>query len=229
MWDKFITNFTAEMHSKMWAMVAQSTWETVYMGLTATAIAVIIGLPMGFLAFLTDKGRILEHRAAFSVLDAVINIGRSVPFIILLIVLMPVTRFLVGTTLGTTAAIIPLSVAAIPFFARLTANALLEVPTGLTEAAKSMGATHWQVVSKYYFPESLPILINAVTLTLVSLIGYSAMAGVVGAGGLGSLAINYGEHRNMIYVKWISTIIIVAIVMICQKAGDVLAAKVDHR
>ncbi|USZ15478.1 ABC transporter permease [Moraxella sp. FZFQ2102] len=229
MWDKLITDFMSEMHPKMWAMVAQSTWETIYMGLAATLIAVLIGLPMGFLAFLTDKGRILEHRTAFSVLDVIINIGRSVPFIILLIILMPVTRFLVGTTLGTTAAIVPLSVAAIPFFARLTANALLEVPTGLTEAAKSMGATHWQVVSKYYLPESLPILINAVTLTLVSLIGYSAMAGVVGGGGLGNLAISYGEHRNMVYVKWISTIIIVAIVMICQKAGDVLAARVDHR
>lgn len=229
MWDKLIIDFTTEMHPKMWAMVAQSTWETVYMGLAATAIAVLVGLPLGFLAFLTDKGRILENRAAFNVLDVIINVGRSVPFIILLIILMPVTRFLVGTTLGTTAAIVPLSAAAIPFFARLTANALLEVPTGLTEAAKSMGATHWQVVSKYYFPESLPMLINAVTLTLVSLIGYSAMAGVVGGGGLGSLAINYGEHRNMVYVKWISTIIIVAIVMICQKAGDVWAAKVDHR
>ena len=151
------------------------------------------------------------------------------PFIILLIILLPVTRLLVGTTLGTTAAIVPLSVAAIPFFARLTANALTEIPTGLTEAAKSMGATHWQVVSKYYLPESLPMIINAITLTLVSLIGYSAMAGVVGGGGLGNLAISYGEHRGMIYVKWIATIIIVAIVMICQKAGDVLAEKVDHR
>lgn len=229
MWHKIYTDFLAEMSPKMWQMVAISTWETIYMGLAATAISVIIGLPLGFLAFLTDKGRILQNRALFQILDIIINIGRSVPFIILLIILLPVTRLLVGTTLGTTAAIVPLSAAAIPFFARLTANALIEVPNGLTEAAKSMGATHWQVVSKYYLPESLPILINAITLTLVSLIGYSAMAGVVGGGGLGSLAINYGEHRNMIYVKWLSTIIIVAIVMICQKAGDLLAAHVDHR
>ncbi len=229
MWADLITSFSTEMHPKMWAMVASSTYETIYMGLAATLLSILVGLPMGFLAFLSDKGRILENRPLFVILDALINVGRSVPFIILLIILLPVTRLLVGTTLGTTAAIVPLSVAAIPFFARLTANALIEVPTGLTEAAKSMGATHWQMVTKYYLPESLPILINAVTLTLVSLIGYSAMAGVVGGGGLGSLAINYGEHRNMVYVKWISTIIIVAIVMICQKAGDVLAAKVDHR
>ncbi|WP_435931951.1 methionine ABC transporter permease [Moraxella bovoculi] len=218
-----------ELHPKMWEMVAKSTYETIYMGLAATLIAVVVGLPLGFLAFLTAKGRILQNTTLFRILDVIINIGRSVPFIILLIILLPVTRLLVGTTLGTTAAIVPLSVAAIPFFARLTANALTEIPTGLTEAAKSMGATHWQVVSKYYLPESLPMIINAITLTLVSLIGYSAMAGVVGGGGLGNLAISYGEHRGMIYVKWIATIIIVAIVMICQKAGDVLAEKVDHR
>ncbi|AKG08330.1 methionine ABC transporter permease [Moraxella bovoculi] len=229
MWDKIYTDFMTELHPKMWEMVAKSTYETIYMGLAATLIAVVVGLPLGFLAFLTGKGRILQNTTLFRILDVIINIGRSVPFIILLIILLPVTRLLVGTTLGTTAAIVPLSVAAIPFFARLTANALTEIPTGLTEAAKSMGATHWQVVSKYYLPESLPMIINAITLTLVSLIGYSAMAGVVGGGGLGNLAISYGEHRGMIYVKWIATIIIVAIVMICQKAGDVLAEKVDHR
>ena len=229
MWDKIYRDFMTELHPKMWEMVARSTYETIYMGLAATLIAVVVGLPLGFLAFLTGKGRILQNTTLFRILDVIINIGRSVPFIILLIILLPVTRLLVGTTLGTTAAIVPLSVAAIPFFARLTANALTEIPTGLTEAAKSMGATHWQVVSKYYLPESLPMIINAITLTLVSLIGYSAMAGVVGGGGLGNLAISYGEHRGMIYVKWIATIIIVAIVMICQKAGDVLAEKVDHR
>ncbi|MDO4894560.1 methionine ABC transporter permease [Moraxella sp.] len=229
MFNEMYQDFLNELSPKMWEMVGTATYETLYMGLASTLLAVLIGLPLGFLAFLTDKGRILQNRTIFNFLDVIINVGRSVPFIILLIVLLPVTRMLVGTTLGTTAAIVPLSIAAIPFFARLTANALVEIPTGLTEAAKSMGATHWQVVSKYYLPESLPIIINAITLTLVSLIGYSAMAGVVGGGGLGSLAINYGEHRNMIYVKWISTIIIVAIVMICQKIGDVLAAKADHR
>ncbi|MDO4441684.1 MAG: methionine ABC transporter permease [Moraxella sp.] len=229
MWDKIYTDFMTELHPKMWQMVAQSTYETIYMGLAATLIAVLVGVPFGFVAFLTGKGRILQNPSLFRLLDAVINIGRSVPFIILLIVLMPVTRFLVGTTLGTTAAIVPLSAAAIPFVARLTANALAEIPTGLTEAAQSMGATHWQVISKYYLPESLPMIINAVTLTLVTLIGYSAMAGVVGGGGLGNLAISYGEHRGMVYVKWIATIIIVAIVMICQKLGDMLAERVDHR
>lgn len=225
MWDSFLQELTPQM----WALIGQSTLETLYMGFFATLLAVVIGLPMGFLTFLTGKGEILENDRLHQVLDVIINIGRSVPFIILLVILLPFTRLLVGTTLGTTAAIVPLSVSAIPFFARLTANALLEIPAGLTEAAKSMGATNWQVVSKFYLPESLPILINGITLTLVALIGYSAMAGAVGGGGLGNLAISYGEHRNMVYVKWIATIIIVAIVMISQKYGDYLAKRYDHR
>lgn len=225
MWNSFMTELTPQM----WNLVWQSTFETIYMGFVATTLAVVIGLPIGFLAFLTGKGEILENRRLHQILDVIINIGRSVPFIILLIILLPFTRLIVGTTLGTTAAIVPLSVSAIPFFARLTSNALLEIPSGLTEAAKSMGATNWQVVSKFYLPESLPILINGITLTLVALIGYSAMAGAVGGGGLGNLAISYGEHRNMVYVKWIATIIIVAIVMISQKIGDYLAKRYDHR
>lgn len=223
------TDFLNELTPKMWELVAMSTLETLYMGFVATLLAVVIGLPIGFVAFLTGKGEILEHKALHQVLDVIINIGRSVPFIILLVVLLPFTRLIVGTTLGTTAAIVPLSISAIPFFARLTANALLEIPSGLTEAAKSMGANNWQVVTKFYLPESLPILINGITLTLVALIGYSAMAGAVGGGGLGNLAISYGEHRNMVYVKWIATIIIVAIVMVSQKIGDNLAKKYDHR
>ncbi|MBE9578045.1 MULTISPECIES: methionine ABC transporter permease [Moraxella] len=229
MWHEIYQGFMSELTPQMWQMVYKSTYETVYMGLVSTAISVLVGLPLGFLAFLTGKGRILANKPLFAILDVVINVGRSVPFIILLIILLPFTRLIVGTTLGTTAAIVPLAMTAIPFVARLTANALAEIPTGLTESAHAMGATNWQIITKYYFPESLPILINAITLTLVSLIGYSAMAGVVGGGGLGNLAISYGEHRGMVYVKWIATVIIVAIVMICQKAGDMLAERFDHR
>ncbi len=225
MWADFMNQLTP----KMWELVAMSTFETLYMGFIATLLAVVVGLPIGFLAFLTGKGEILAHKGVHQILDVIINIGRSIPFIILLVILLPFTRLLVGTTLGTTAAIVPLSVSAIPFFARLTSNALLEIPSGLTEAAKSMGATNWQVVTKFYLPESLPILINGITLPLVALIGYSEMGGAVGGGGLGNLAISYGEHRNMIYVKWLSTIIIVCIVMLSQKLGDDLAKRVDHR
>ncbi len=225
MWNDFLNELTP----KMWELVASSVFETVYMSFASTFIAILVGLPIGFLAFLTGKGQILENAQLSRLLDVIINVGRSIPFIILLFILMPFTRFIVQTSLGTTAAIIPLSVAAIPFFARITANALLEIPAGLTEAAKSMGATNLQVVTKFYLPESLPSLVNGMTLTLVSLIGYSAMAGYVGGGGLGDLAINYGVDRNMPYVKWFATIIIVFIVMISQKLGDRLAEKVDHR
>lgn len=229
MWAEMIQEFTQQLTLEMWKMVTLSTWETLYMSLVATFLAVVIGVPIGFLAFLTGQGQILQQKGFNRILNIIINIGRSIPFIILLVLLFPLTRFLVGSVLGSTAAIVPLAITAMPFVARLTANALMEIPTGLTEAAKSMGATHWQVVSKYYFPESLPILINGITLTLVTLIGYSAMAGAVGGGGLGNLAISYGEHRNMIYVKWIATIIIVVIVMLSQYIGDRLAQYYDHR
>lgn len=225
MLDSFFTQFTPEMTK----LLALSTFQTIYMSFVATFVAVLVGLPLGFWAFLTQKGQILENKLANQILDVIINIGRSIPFIILLIILLPITRLIVGTSIGTTAAIVPLAISAIPFFACLTANALLEIPSGLTEAGKAMGANNMQIISKFYLAESLPSLINATTLTLVSLIGYSAMAGIVGGDGLGSLAINYGEYRAMGWVKWISTIVIVIIVMACQKCGDVLAEKVNHR
>ncbi|MDO4449600.1 MAG: methionine ABC transporter permease [Moraxella sp.] len=229
MWHEFLQNFANQLTPQMWQMVGKSTFETIYMGLTSTGLAVAFGIPLGILTFLTSQGQILENRPLSAIFDVIINIGRSVPFIILLIILLPFTRMIVGTTLGTTAAIVPLAITALPFVARLTANALSEIPTGLTESAHAMGATNWQIVTKYYLPESLPTLINAITLTLVTLIGYSAMAGVVGGGGLGNLAISYGEHRGMVYVKWVATVIIVAIVMIFQWCGDKLARHVDHR
>ena len=229
MFDSLIADFTSQLTPKMWEMVALSSWETVYMSFAATFLAVIIGLPLGIITFITGKGRILANRRVHYILNIIINIGRSIPFIILLIILLPFTRLLVGTTLGTTAAIIPLSIAAMPFVARLTSNALMEIPPGLTETGKAMGATNFQIIIKFYLPAALPTLINGITLTLVTLIGYSAMAGIVGGGGLGNLAISYGEHRNMVYVKWIATVIIVAIVMVSQKLGDHLAKKYDHR
>lgn len=229
MWHEFLQNFANQLTPQMWQMVGKSTYETIYMGLTSTGLAVVFGIPLGILTFLTSQGQILENRPLSAIFDVIINIGRSVPFIILLIILLPFTRMIVGTTLGTTAAIVPLAITALPFVARLTANALSEIPTGLTESAHAMGATNWQIVTKYYLPESLPTLINAITLTLVTLIGYSAMAGVVGGGGLGNLAISYGEHRGMVYVKWVATVIIVAIVMVFQWCGDKLARHVDHR
>lgn len=229
MWDNFINGFSSQMTAQVWQLIGSSTYETIYMSLAATLFAVLFGLPFGVWTFLTQQGQALANRRVNRILEALINIGRSIPFIILLFDLMPVTRFIVGTTLGTTASIIPLGVAAMPFFARLTANALGDIPSGLTETAKAMGTSVWQLVSKFYLPEALPMLIKATTLTLVTLIGYSAMAGAVGGGGLGNTAISYGLHRNMPYVLWVATIIIVLIVMICERYGNKLADRFDHR
>lgn len=221
--------FSRQLTPQIWQVVAVSTYETIYISFVATFLAVLVGVPFGVLTFLTGKGEILQRPRLQFVLNTLINIGRSIPFIILLLILLPFTRFVVGKVLGTTAAIVPLSVCAMPFVARLTANALMEIPKGLTEAAQSMGATNWQIIRKFYLPEALPTLVNGITLTLVTLVGYSAMAGTQGGGGLGSLAINYGVYRNMPYVTWVATVIIVLFVMISQKLGDHLAKKVDHR
>ena len=229
MLTEFSSEFSRQLTPQIWQLIAMSSFETVYMSLVATLFAVLFGLPLGVLNFLTKPNQVLANKRANRILEIVINIGRSIPFIILLFDLMPVTRFLVGTTLGTTAAIIPLSVAALPFYARLTSNALGDIPSGLTETAKAMGTTVWQLVTRFYLPEALPMLIKAMTLTLVTLIGYSAMAGAVGGGGLGNTAISFGLHRNMPYVLWVSTIIIVIIVMLCEKYGNKLADHFDHR
>lgn len=229
MFNEFLTAFNQQLTPQMWGVVATSTYETVYISFVSTFLAMVVGIPLGVITFLTGKGEILENRRCNFILNTIINIGRSIPFIILLLILLPVTRFIVGTVLGTTAAIIPLAICAMPFVARLTSNALMEIPQGLTEAAQSMGATNWQIVRKFYLPEALPTLINGITLTLVTLVGYSAMAGTQGGGGLGSLAINYGVYRNMPYITWVATIIIVLFVMLSQKLGDMLAEYVDHR
>ncbi|MFZ7136274.1 methionine ABC transporter permease [Avibacterium avium] len=229
MWTEFSAEFSRQLTPQVWQLIANSSFETIYMSLVATFFAVLFGLPLGIITFLTKEGQTLNNKKLNRTLEVIINVGRSIPFIILLFDLMPVTRFLVGTTLGTTAAIIPLSVAALPFYARLTVNALGDIPTGLTETAKAMGTNVWQLVTRFYLPEALPILIKAMTLTLVTLIGYSAMAGAVGGGGLGNTAISFGLHRNMPYVLWVSTIIIVFIVMLCEKYGNKLADHFDHR
>ncbi|MDH2927374.1 ABC transporter permease [Lonepinella koalarum] len=229
MWDNFINGFMGQITPQVWQLIGLSTYETIYMSFAATVFAIAFGLPLGIWTFLTQQNQALASPKINRVLEAIINIGRSIPFIILLFDLMPVTRFLVGTTLGTTASIIPLGVAAMPFFARLTSNALGDIPSGLTETAKAMGTTVWQLVTKFYLPEALPMLIKATTLTLVTLIGYSAMAGAVGGGGLGNTAISYGLHRNMPYVLWVATIILVLIVMICERYGNKLADHFDHR
>ncbi|HHY0597317.1 methionine ABC transporter permease, partial [Vibrio sp. 1974] len=172
---------------------------------------------------------LLENTKLNGILGAVVNVGRSVPFLVLMVAIIPVTKMLVGTFIGTTAAIVPLTIGAIPFVARLIEGALLEVPTGLVEAAQSMGATPTQIITKVLLPEAMPTIVNSVTITLVTLVSYSAMAGTVGGGGLGDVAIRYGFHRYDITIMAVTVVMLIVLVQIIQSIGDAVVRRVDHR
>lgn len=207
------------------APLLKATWETIYMVYIAGLLSIFGGLMLGSLLFVTSINQNLQNHFLYRMLSGVVNIMRSVPFIILMISVIPLTRLLVGTTIGTNAAIVPLTLAAIPFFARICENALNEVPVGLREVAHVMGATTTQTLTKFMLPEALPALIRGATLTLIGLIGYSAMAGVVGGGGLGELAINYGYQRFNVMVMLETVFILIVMVQFIQMFGDNLAAK----
>ncbi|WP_064602277.1 methionine ABC transporter permease [Photobacterium sp. J15] len=203
--------------------------ETLIMVFVSGLIGFAIGIPAGVALHLTKKNGLLENKALNQILGTITNIGRSIPFIILLVAIIPFTRFVVGSSIGTAAAIVPLTVGAIPFIARLVEGALLEVPGGLVEAAQAMGATPRQIISKVLLPEALPGIINAVTITLVTLVSYSAMAGTVGGGGLGDVGIRYGYQRFDGTVMLITVIMLVVLVQLIQSLGDHLVKRVDHR
>ena len=171
----------------------------------------------------------MENTKLNTALSTIVNIGRSVPFLVLMVAIIPVTKLLVGTFIGTTAAIVPLSIGAIPFIARLIEGALLEVPSGLVEAAQSMGAAPFQIIRKVLLPEALPAIVNSVTITLVTLVGYSAMAGTVGGGGLGDVAIRYGFHRYDVVIMAVTVVMLIVLVQIIQFIGDALVLRIDHR
>ncbi|MDF5555155.1 ABC transporter permease, partial [Vibrio parahaemolyticus] len=177
-------------------------------------------IPLGVILHITKKGGLLENTKLNSGLGAIVNIGRSVPFLVLMVAIIPVTKMLVGTFIGTTAAIVPLTIGAIPFVARLIEGALLEVPTGLVEAAQSMGATPTQIITKVLLPEAMPTIVNSVTITLVTLVSYSAMAGTVGGGGLGDVAIRYGFHRYDVTIMAVTVVMLIVLVQIIQSIGD---------
>jgi len=209
-------------------LVLNATLETIYMVLIASLIAITVGLPLGILLYTSRKGNILAHPMIYQSLATIVNITRSIPFIILMISLIPFTRFIVGSAIGTTAAIVPLSVCAMPFISRIVENALLEIPKGLIEAAVAMGATPKQIIFKVLIPEALPSIINGLTLTIVSLVGYSAMAGAVGGGGLGDVAVRYGYQRFDVNIMLITIAIMVVLVQSIQYLGDKTAKWVAH-
>lgn len=203
----------------------QATWQTIYMVFVASFLSIVAGTALGVILFLTRPQQALSNAWINQSLGLLVNITRSVPYIILMISILPLTRLIIGTTIGTNAAIVPLTLAAIPFYARICESALADVSPGIREAMHSMGATTWQVVYKALLPESFPTLIRGATLTIIALIGYSAMAGAVGGGGLGELAINYGYQRFDVLVMLETVIVLVILVQLIQWFGDYLARR----
>jgi D-methionine transport system permease protein len=205
------------------------TWETLVMTFASGFFGFVLGLPLGVLLFITRAGQIMENRIINSILSVVINLFRAIPFIILIVWMIPFTRLVVGTSIGVAAALVPLSVGAAPFIARMAENSFLEVPYGLVEASRAMGATPFQIVCKTLLPEALPSLVNSATITLITLIGYSTMGGAVGAGGLGQIGYQYGYVGYDMVTMNIVLALLVALVFAVQVAGNFIAKRVDHR
>ena len=215
--------------AQMSQLLLEGTLDTLYVTLASTLIAYLIGIPLGVILVVTRKDGICPAPKTNAVLGTIINIMRSVPFLILIIVLIPFTRFVVGTSIGATATVVPLIVGAAPFIARMVESSLLEVDAGVVEAAQAMGASPWQIVTKVLLKEAVPSLITGAAIALTTILGYSAMAGAVGGGGLGDLAIKYGYHRYQTDVLLLTLVILIALVQIIQALGNGLAKKIDHR
>ncbi len=220
---------TTEQLQLIISLVPLELWNTLYMVFCSTGIALLVGLPLGVILTITDRGHLKEQRTLHRILGIFVNIGRSFPFAILMVALIPLTRWIVGTSLGTTASIVPLAIAAIPFVARLVEAALKEVDKGMIEAALVMGSTPWQVITKVLLPEALPSLILAVTLTVINLIGYSAMAGTIGGGGLGKVAIQYGYQRFNIPLMVVTVVLLIVLVQTIQVIGHASAKYIQTK
>lgn len=217
------------MSQAMLELLFKALGETLTMVLVSGAIGLVLGIPLGVVLFISKPGQIKEHALLNKALGTVVNIGRSIPFIILIVSIIPLTRLLVGTSIGTMAAVVPLAIGATPFIARLVEGALMEIPSGLVEAARAMGASPLQIIVKVMLPEALPGIINGITITLVTLVGYSAMAGAVGGGGLGDVGIRYGYQRFDGTVMLVVVTILVLLVQIIQSVGERLVRATDHK
>ena len=226
--------FSAESVQLAWEVIRAeipfAIWETFYVTVVSTALAVVIGLPLGVLLVAGDKNGVLPlPRWLMQVLNVIINLLRSVPFLILMIMVFPLSRLIVGTTVGTVATIVPLVVAAFPFVARLAETSLREVSPNIIEAAQSMGASPFQIIVKVMIPESVPSLISNLTTAITTILVYSAMSGIIGGGGLGKIAINYGYYRYKYLVMLVAVILLIILVQIFQTVGTRLTVKLDRR
>ena len=221
-------DFLATFFDNYGMLLAQGTWDTLLMTIVSTFFAYVIGIPLGVLCVLTSPKGLMPHRIFNMVLGWIINIGRSIPFIILLVALIPFTRFIVGTSLGVPGAIVPLVISAAPFIARMVEQSIEEVDGGLVEAAQSFGANTWQIVYRVFLREALPSLVRGFAIVFITILGYSAMAGCVGAGGVGDIAIRYGYQRYQDDVMIATVIILIVIVQIVQSACNFAARKMEH-
>lgn len=217
------------MSPELIKLMIQGIEETLFMVSVSTLIAAIIGIPLGITLVTTSKGHILENRAINQLLGTIVNIIRSIPFIILMVAIIPLTRLIAGTSIGTTAACVPLTIVAIPFLSRLVETSIRDVDFGLVEAAESMGASPLQIIRKVLLPEALPTIINNITVLIVNLIGASAMAGAIGGGGLGDIAIRYGYQRFQADVMLATIIILVIGVNLIQACGDFASRKKNKK
>lgn len=210
-------------------MLLVGTWDTIYMTIAATFFSYVFGIIMGVVLVITRKGGIAPKPAIYTSLDIVVNLTRSFPFLILMIAVIPFTRLVVGTTIGNNATIVPLVLAAAPFVARLVESSLMEVDHGVVEAAQSMGASTWQIIARVLIPEAMPSLINGSAVSAITILGYSAMAGAVGGGGLGKLAIMYGYNRYQTDIMIITVVLLIIIVQVFQSIGNWATRKSDKR
>jgi len=217
------------MSSEMIDLLLKGTSETIVMTLVSGFFSFLLGLPLGVWLYITRKGQIKENMILHNILSTFINIFRAIPFIILIVWMIPFTRALVGTSIGVLAALVPLSIGAAPFVARMIENSLIDVPSGLIEASRSMGATPLQIVKKVLLPEALPSIVNCVSITLIMLVGYSAMGGAVGARGLGQIGYQYGYVGYNLEIMNIVLALLVILVFIIQYTGNYISKKFDHR
>ena len=217
------------MNIKIINLLITGIGETFYMVVASTVISYILGIPLGVLVYATDKNGICQNSFVNRIVGLVINLVRSVPFLILLVAILPFTRAIVGTTIGSSASVVPLVVAATPFVARMVEASLKEVDHGVVEAAQAMGSTGWQIISKVLVPEARPSLFVGMTIAFTTILGYSAMAGFVGGGGLGAIAVNYGYYRYQTRVMLVTVALLVLIVQIFQEGGLKLASLIDRR
>lgn len=217
------------MSDSMIEIILKGTWETIVMTFVSGYFSFMLGLPLGVALFVTQKGQIKDNKTVNRIIAFFVNVFRAIPFIILIVWMIPFTRMIVGTSIGVEAALVPLSIGAAPFVARMVENSLLEVPSGLIEASRAMGATPFQIITKVLLPEAMPSLINNATIILITLVGYSAMGGAVGAGGLGQVGYQYGYVGYDTTVMNVVLVLLVILVFIIQVTGNYISKKVDHR